>query len=134
MEKKNNNRHLHIRIYRYKYQENIRHVVIVNKRSDTSRILSLPKNAVKTYIKKLLHRDVKKIKIVEVSGTQIEIDREIVNSGWLVFPRQKLAVGVIFFGNRGVVATSHIPSRFAYFVPIDTPILYLSGLVVKDFY
>jgi len=75
-----------------------------------------------------------KIKIVNIYGRRIEIDKEVYKSGWLVFPRHRYAVGVILFGKFGVASAPRLPSTSALFVPLDLPIIHLLDVAVDDFY
>ncbi|MEM0369908.1 MAG: hypothetical protein QXK67_00900 [Pyrobaculum sp.] len=134
MEKKNDYRQLNIKIYKDKYRQNIKHIKIQNIKYKISKIISLPKDKVNIYIERLITKKTEIINIIEVNGSRIRINKQIVDSGWLIFPRFKLAVGAIFLGDRGVIAPAHVPSRRAYFVPLNTPKTYLLGYVVKDFY
>jgi len=67
-------------------------------------------------------------------GTRIRIDESLTAAGWLYFPRHKLAVGAVFMGGIGVVASAKMPTLSAYFIPLSSPVLQLLDVEIKDFY
>jgi len=109
---------------------------MVMLKSDKSSIIkSIPSQRKNVYITKLKNtKEVMRVKIVNLYGRRIEVDKEVYKSGWLVFPRHKYAVGVILFGKLGVVAAPRLPYTSALFVPLDLPIIHLLDVAVDDFY
>jgi hypothetical protein len=135
VEKKNRRTIIKIEIYRNKRNLRKRYVLIKTRKYRRSILKALPRSGVKIYISRFLSlKDIKKIKILEIIGTKIKIDKDLSGAGWLYFPSHKLALGVVLLGKVGVVATAQIPARTAYFIPLNVPILQLLDVEVKDFF
>ncbi|MFN7105229.1 MAG: hypothetical protein ACK4M3_01375 [Pyrobaculum sp.] len=81
-----------------------------------------------------MKRKIKKLKILELAGRWIKIDKKLDKAGWLVFPKFGIAVGVFFYGDMGLLASTHVPSAKAYFIPLDVPIMELLPVDIEDFY
>jgi len=135
VEKKNRQTVIKIEIYTNKRNLNKKHVLIKSKKYRKTVMKTLPKSKVKIYISRLMaSKDVKRVSILENIGTRIRINRELTAAGWLYFPTYKLAIGVVLLGKTGVIASAKIPTRTAYFIPINVPILQVLDVDVKDFY
>jgi hypothetical protein len=135
MEKKNRQIAIKIKIYRNKINLKRRYILIEIKKYRRSILKALPQSRVKIYINRFLSlKDIKRVKILEVVGTKIRIDKDLSGAGWLYFPSHKLALGVVLLGKAGVVASAQIPARTAYFIPLNVPILQLLDVEVKDFF
>jgi hypothetical protein len=92
-------------------------------------------NLAKIYIKKLFAKNsIRKIKIASIEGMYIKIDRKLWTSGWLYFPRNRRLIGVVFYGDKGVVASPRLPEEYAVFIPLDVPLINLLNADVVDFY
>ncbi|MFN3804376.1 MAG: hypothetical protein ACK4SY_04920 [Pyrobaculum sp.] len=79
-------------------------------------------------------RKIKKLEILELTGKWIKVGKKLDKAGWLVFPKFGVAVGVFFYGNVGLLASTHVPSTRAYFVPLDVPIIEVLPVDIEDFY
>jgi hypothetical protein len=135
MEKKNRQITIKIKIYRNKRNLRKRYILIKTRKYRRSILKALPLSRVKIYISRFLSlKDIKKIKILEIIGTKIKIDKDLSGAGWLYFPSHKLALGVVLLGKAGIVASAQIPARTAYFIPLDVPILQLLDVEIRDFF
>jgi hypothetical protein len=135
MEKKNRQTTIKIKIYRNKRNLRRRYILIKTKKYRRSILKALPRSRVKIYISRFLSlKDIKKIKILEIIGTKIKIDKDLSGAGWLYFPSHKLALGVVLLGKAGIVASAQIPARTAYFIPLNVPILQLLDVEIRDFF
>jgi len=109
--------------------------MIMLKSKKSSIIKNIPSQRKNVYLSKLKNtKKVIRVKIVNIYGRRIEIDKEVYKSGWLVFPRHRYAAGVVLFGKFGIVSAPSLPSTSALFVPLDLPIIHLLDVVVDDFY
>ena len=134
MEKKNRQIDIKIKIYKKRNLKK-KYVLIKTRKYRRSILKALPRSRVKIYITRFLSlKDIKKIKILEIIGTKIKIDKDLSGAWWLYFPSHKLALGVVLLGKVGVVASAQIPARTAYFIPLNVPILQLLDVEVKDFF
>jgi hypothetical protein len=98
-------------------------------------IKSLPRGALRRYVERVLNEPLEEVRIIRLQGARVVIDREVRKPGWLYFPECRLAVGVIFCGREGVLASARVCGRTAYFVPLDKPILHaLDVAEIRDFY
>lgn len=135
MRSKNSKIRLHIRIYRSKKDKNINLVIIQNKSNKKEIIKTISRNKTTIYLRKLIHTEnIQKVKIIKIVNRKIQINKGLHNTGWLYFPKHKYAVGVVFFGDKGIVASPYIPSVHAWFIPLDSPIIYLLDVDIADFY
>ena len=135
MEKKNRQITIKIKIYRNKRNLRKRYILIKTRKYRRSILKALPRSRVKIYISRFLSlKDIKKIKILEIIGTKIKIDKDLSGAGWLYFPSHKLALGVVLLGKAGIVASAQIPARKAYFIPLNVPILQLLDVEIRDFF
>lgn len=126
---------LYIKIYRSKKDKNINLIIIHNRNNKKDIIKTMHRNKTKIYLKKLMYTEnIQKIKIVKIVNRKIQINKKLHSAGWLYFPRHRYAVGVAFFGDKGIVASPYIPSAYAWFIPLDSPIIYLLDADVADFY
>jgi hypothetical protein len=92
-------------------------------------------NLVKIYIKKLFEKNsTEMIKIINIEGMYIKIDKKLWTSGWLYFPHSRRLIGAAFYGDRGVVASPRLPEEYAVFIPLDAPLINLLDADVVDFY
>jgi len=131
MNTKNNKLRIHITIY----SSTLNSDMIMLKSKKSSIIKNIPSRRKNVYLSKLKNtKEVIRIKIVNIYGSRIEIDKEVYKSGWLVFPRHRYAAGVVLFGKFGIVSAPRLPSTSALFVPLDLPIIHLLDVVVDDFY
>jgi len=131
MRNKNNK----LRIYITIYSSTLNSYMIMLKSNKNSIIKNIPSQRKNVYLSKLKNtKEVMRIKIVDIYGRRIEIDKEVYKSGWLVFPRHRYAVGVVLFGKFGIVSAPRLPSTLALFVPLDLPIICLLDVAVDDFY
>jgi len=131
MRNKNNKLRIHITIY----SSILNSDMIILKSNKNSVIRNIPAQRKSVYLSKLKNtKKVIRIKIANIYGRRIEIDKEVYKSGWLVFPRHKYAVGVVLFGRLGIVSAPRLPSTSALFVPLDLPIIHLLDVAVDDFY
>ena len=131
MNTKNNKLRIHITIY----SSTLNSDMIMLKSKKSSIIKNIPSQRKNVYLSKLKNtKKVIRVKIVNIYGRRIEIDKEVYKSGWLVFPRHRYAAGVVLFGKFGIVSAPRLPSTSALFVPLDLPIIHLLDVVVDDFY
>lgn len=131
MHNKNNKLRIHITIYSSTFNIDM----IMLKSNKNSIIKNIPSQRKNVYLSKLKNtKEVIRIKIMNIYGRRIEIDKEVYKSGWLVFPRHRYAVGVVLFGKFGIVSAPRLPSTSALFVPLDLPIIHLLDVAVDDFY
>jgi len=134
MEKKNRQIDIKIKIYKKRNLKK-KYVLIKTRKYRRSILKALPRSRVKIYISRFLSlKDIKKIKILEIIGTKIKIDKDLSGAGWLYFPSHKLALGVVLLGKAGIVASAQIPARNAYFIPLNVPILQLLDVEIRDFF
>jgi len=131
MHNKNSKLRIHITIYGSTLNSDM-----VMLKSDKNIIIkNIPSQRKSVYLSKLKNtKEVVRIKITNIYGRRIEVDKEVYKSGWLVFPRHKYAVGVILLGKFGIVSAPKLPSTSALFIPLDLPIVHLLDVVVDDFY
>ena len=135
MERKNRQITIKIKIYRNKRNLRKRYILIKTRKYRRSILKALPRSRVKIYISRFLSlKDIKKIKILEIIGTKIKIDKDLSGAGWLYFPSHKLALGVVLLGKAGIVASAQIPAPTAYFIPLNVPILQLLDVEIRDFF
>ncbi|ABO07992.1 hypothetical protein Pcal_0565 [Pyrobaculum calidifontis JCM 11548] len=131
MNTNNNKLRIHITIY----SSTLNSDMIMLKSKKSSIIKNIPSQRKNVYLSKLKNtKKVIRVKIVNIYGRRIEIDKEVYKSGWLVFPRHRYAAGVVLFGKFGIVSAPSLPSTSALFVPLDLPIIHLLDVVVDDFY
>jgi len=131
MHNKNNKLRIHITIYSSTLNSDM--IMLKSKKSDI--IKNIPSRRKNVYLSKLKNtKEVMRIKIVNIYGRRIEIDKEVYKSGWLVFPQHRYAAGVALFGKFGIVSAPRLPSTSALFVPLDLPIIHLLDVAVDDFY
>jgi hypothetical protein len=135
VEKKNRQIDIKIKIYKSRRNLKRKYILIKTRKYRRSILKALPRSRVKIYITRFLSlKDIRKIKILGIIGTKIEIDKDLSGAGWLYFPSHKLALGVVLLGKVGVVTSAQIPARTAYFIPLNVPILQLLDVEVKDFF
>ena len=131
MNTNNNKLRIHITIY----SSTLNSDMIMLKSKKSSIIKNIPSQRKNVYLSKLKNtKKVIRVKIGNIYGRRIEIDKEVYKSGWLVFPRHRYAAGVVLFGKFGIVSAPSLPSTSALFVPLDLPIIHLLDVVVDDFY
>jgi len=131
MHNKNNKLHIYITIY----SSTLNSDMIMLKSNKNSIIKNITAQRKNVYLSKLKNtKEVIRIKIVNIYGRRIEIDKEVYKSGWLVFPRHRYAVGVVLFGRFGIVSAPRLPTTSALFVPLDLPIIHLLDVAVDDLY
>ncbi|MEM3835234.1 hypothetical protein [Pyrobaculum sp.] len=135
MVRRESNKQLHIVMYRSKLVQNRCLIVIKNLKNDKNLFKVIPCSKIKIYLANLLRqKNFIKIKLLSLEGNYVKINTAIKGSGWLYFPTHKKAVGVVFYGRQGVVASPALPSREAYYIPLQSPILSLIDVQVIDFY
>lgn len=135
MDRRESNKQLHIATYRSKLVQNKCLIVIKNLNNSKNVFKVIPCSKIKNYLTNLLQRkNLIKIKLLTLEGNYVKINTAIKGSGWLYFPTYKKAVGAMFYGRQGVVATSALPSREAYYIPLQSPLLSLLDVEVVDFY
>ncbi|MGB9705816.1 MAG: hypothetical protein ACPL3C_10225 [Pyrobaculum sp.] len=129
------NNKVYIKIYRNKFNSNKCMIKIKYKKIKKTIIKVILCNLVKIYIKKLFAKNfTKKIKIINIEGMYIKIDRKLWTSGWLYFPHSRRLIGAAFYGDKGVVASPRLPEEYAVFIPLDAPFINLLNADVVDFY
>ncbi len=126
------NNKVYIKIYRNKFNSN-KCMIKIKYKKTTMKVLLC--NLVKIYIKKLFEKNsTEMIKIINIEGMYIKIDKKLWTSGWLYFPHSRRLIGAAFYGDRGVVASPRLPEEYAVFIPLDAPLINLLDADVVDFY
>ncbi len=129
----NSGRKYKLEIYR-KVVGNRELIIVKNIQDGKQLIKNMPKRVSDVYINRILEDKTEKVNVINVDGRKIEIDKQLQKSGWLLFPKFNYAVGVVFCGNVGILASPDVPDTEAYFIPIDMPIVQMLPVSIVDFY